>query len=161
MSAPGVEKVAGQSFGDVAQTVSEQAVVLLRQEAARARRELTAKAGEASAGAAMVGGAVVLGSLATGTGTAALVLFLSRRTEASAAALGVTGLYAGGAALLAREGITRLRTPAPPVPEKTVERAKKAPSKPRKKPARPAQERARSTANRTRKAASAARPKKP
>jgi Putative Actinobacterial Holin-X, holin superfamily III len=158
MSAPGVDKVAERSFGDVAQTVSEQAVVLLRQEVARARQEITAKAGEASAGAAMVGGAVVLGSLATGTGTAALVLFLSRRTDASAAALGVTGLYAGGAALLAREGITRLRTPAPPVPEKP---AKKNPPKARKKAARPSQARARSTANRTRKAASAARPKKP
>jgi Putative Actinobacterial Holin-X, holin superfamily III len=124
MSAPGVDKATERSFGDVAQTVSEQALVLLRQELARTRRELTAKAGEASTGAAMVGGAALLGTLATGTGTAALVLFLSRRRESSAAALGVTGLYAGAGALLAREGITRLRAAGPVVPEEPVQSAK-------------------------------------
>jgi len=160
MSVPGVDKVAEQSLGELAQTVSEQALVLVRQEVGRARREMTAKAKDASPGAAMVGGAALLGTLAAGTGTAALVLLLARRPEPSAAALGVTGLYAGTGALLARQGIARLRAAAPPVPEETVENVKKNVGS-RKKPARPSQTRARSAASRTRKTASAARPKKP
>lgn len=160
MSVPGVDKAAERSLGELAQTVSDQAVVLVRQEVGRARRELTAKARDASTGAAMVGGAALLGTLAAGTGTAALVLFLARRPEPSAAALGVTGLYVGAGALLARQGIARLRAAAPPVPQGTVQSVKKDLGS-RKKPARSSQAAAHSAAHRTRKAASAARTKKP
>jgi Putative Actinobacterial Holin-X, holin superfamily III len=144
----------------LAQTVSEQAVALVRQEVGRARRELTAKAREASTGTAMVAGGALLGTLAAGTGTAALVLALSRRPEPTAAALGVTGLYAGAGALLARQGLVRLRAAAPPVPEQTVRSVKKDLAS-KKKPARASQAGVRRTANRTTKVASAARTKKP
>jgi Putative Actinobacterial Holin-X, holin superfamily III len=152
MSVPGVDKAAQQSFGDMAQVMSEQAMVLVRQEVARARRELSAKAKDASSGAAMVGGAALLGTLAAGTGTAALVLLLARRPEPSAAALGVTGLYAGAGALLARQGLAHLRAAAPPIPEETVQSVKRDLGS-KKKPARPPQSRPRSAANRTKKAA--------
>jgi Putative Actinobacterial Holin-X, holin superfamily III len=106
---------------ELVQTVSQQAVVLARKEVDLARMELAAKARQAAAGAGMVGGGALMGVLAAGTGTAALVLLLSGRTRPSAAALGVTGLYAAGGAALAQQGIARLRAAAPPVPEQTVE----------------------------------------
>ncbi len=106
------------------QTVSEQAVVLARKEIELARRELTEKAKQAAGGAAMLGGAALLGTLAAGTGTAGIVLLLSRRPGPSAAALGVAGVYALGGAGLAQEGLSRLRAAGPPVPEETVESVK-------------------------------------
>src|SRR3954451_8163075 len=109
---------------DMAQVMSEQAAALVREQLALARREMAGKVKEARAGAAMMGGAGVLAALASGTGTAALVLLLSRRPGASAAALGVTGAYAGAGALLAREGLRRVREAGPLVPEETVQTAK-------------------------------------
>lgn len=97
--------------------MSQQAVVLAREQVDVAGRALTAKAREASTGAAMVGGGALLAALASGTGTAALILLLSRRPGASAAALGVTGAYAGAAAILAREGLVRLREAGLSVPD--------------------------------------------
>jgi len=69
----------------------------------------------------MVGGGGLLAVLASGTGTASLILLLSRRPGASAAALGVTGAYAGAGALLARKGLVRLREAGPPLPEVPVQ----------------------------------------
>jgi len=78
----------------------------------------------------MVGGGGVLVALASGTGTAALILLLGRRPGA-AAALGVTGAYAGAGAFLARKGLVRLREAAPspslpdmPVQDEPVQEAK-------------------------------------
>ena len=68
----------------------------------------------------MVGGGALLAALASGTGTAALILLLARRPGASAA-LGVTGAYAGAGAFLAREGLVRLREAGPPLPDVPVE----------------------------------------
>jgi hypothetical protein len=127
---------------ELVQTVSEQAAVLARKEVELARRELAAKAKHAAGGAAMLGGAALLGTLAAGTGTAGVVLLLSRRPGPSAAALGVAGVYAIGGAGLAQEGISRLRAAAPPVPEESVENIKSIkkkrpkPSRSRPKPSR-------------------------
>jgi hypothetical protein len=68
-----------------------------------------------------VGGGALLAALASGTGTAALILLLARRPRESAAALGVTGAYAGAGAFLAREGLVRLREAGPPVPDVPVQ----------------------------------------
>ena len=111
----------GRPLEELAQTMSQQAVVLAREQADVAGRALTAKAREASTGVAMVGGGVLLAALASGTGTAALILLLTRRPGASAAALGVTGAYAGAAAILAREGFVRLRETGPSVPDVPVQ----------------------------------------
>jgi hypothetical protein len=124
MAKPGIDKAAERPLDELVQTVSERAVVLAREEVELARRELTAKARQAATGAAMVGGAALLGTLAAGTGTAGLVLLLSRRPGPSASAFGVTAVYAVGGAALAQEGIARLRGAAPPVPEQTVESVK-------------------------------------
>jgi putative superfamily III holin-X/MarR family protein len=123
MTAPGTGITGERPLDDLTQTVSEQALALARQQLELAQREITAKVKRGAAGAAMVGGAALLTGLATGTGTAALVLLLSRRPGPSAAALGVTGLYAGASAVLAREGIGRLRAAGSPDPKAAVEDA--------------------------------------
>ena len=111
---------------DLVSTVSEQAVVVAREQMEMARRGMASKVRQAGPGAAMLGGAGVLAVLATGTGTAGLVLLLARRPGPSAAALGVAGAYAGAGALMAREGLARVREAGPLEPEKTVEPAKQA-----------------------------------
>jgi Putative Actinobacterial Holin-X, holin superfamily III len=121
MAVPGVDQVGERPLEDLVQNASQQAVVLVREQVDVARHELTARARQAGPGAAMVGGGAVLGALASGTGTAALILLLARRGRASAAALGVTGAYAGAGALLAREGLLRLRQAAPDVPDEPVQ----------------------------------------
>jgi hypothetical protein len=112
VSVPGVEQVGERSLQALVETASQQVVVAAREHASR---ELTARARQAGPGVAMVGGGGLLAALASGTGTAALILLLARRPGASAAALAVTGAYAGGGALLAREGLVRLRQAGPPV----------------------------------------------
>ena len=95
------------------QTASQQAVVMAREQIDVARRELSSRARQAGPGVAMIGGGAVLAAMASGTGTAGLILLLARRTGPAAAALGVTGAYAGAGALLAREGLVRLREAGP------------------------------------------------
>jgi hypothetical protein len=139
MARSGLDKATERPLDELVQTVSERAIVLAREEVDLARQELSAKARQAASGAAMVGGAAFLGTLAAGTGTAGVVLLLSRRTGPSAAALGVAAVYAAGGAALAQEGIARLRGASPPVPEETVESVKEslgARKKKRTKPAR-------------------------
>ena len=106
---------------ELVQSASQQAVVVAREQVDVARRELAARARQAGPGVAMVGGGALLAALASGTGTAALVLLFARRPGASAAALGVTGAYAGVGALLAREGLVRLREAGPPLPDVPVQ----------------------------------------
>jgi Putative Actinobacterial Holin-X, holin superfamily III len=117
MSTPRVDQVAERPLQDLVQTASQQAVVLAREQVDVARRELTTRASQAGPGMAMVGGGAVLAALASGTGTAALILLLAGRPRASAAALGVTGAYAGAGAFLARGGVVRLQEALPAQPE--------------------------------------------
>ena len=128
MSVPGVDQVSERPLEELVQTVSQQAAVLARTQIDVARREMIAKARQSGSGVAMVGGGAFLAALASGTGTAALILLLSRRSGESAAALGVTGAYAGAGAVLIREGLMRLREAGPPpdvqVEEKPVQKAK-------------------------------------
>jgi putative superfamily III holin-X len=123
-----VDQVSERPLDELVQTVSRQAAVLAREQMNAARRELIAKARQSGGGVAMVGGGAFLAALASGTGTASLVLLLARRSGASAAALGVTGAYAGAAAILTREGLVRLREAGPPEPDAPVhdQRAQKA-----------------------------------
>ena len=121
MAVPGVDQAGERPLEELVQTASEQAVVLAREQVDVARRELAARARKAGPGVAMVGGGALLAALASGTGTAALILLLARRRVESAAALGVTGAYAGAGALLAREGLVRLRDAGPSVTDVPVE----------------------------------------
>jgi hypothetical protein len=121
MSVPGVDQVGERPLEEMVQKASQQAVVLAREQVDVALRELAARARQAGPGAAMVSGGVLLGALASGTGTAALILLLARRPGASAAALGVTGAYASAGAVLAREGLVRLREAGPHLPDVPVQ----------------------------------------
>ena len=125
MEAGRLDQASGPPLDALVKTMSEQAAVVLREQVELARREMSGKAKQAGAGAAMVGGGAFLAALASGTATAALVLLLSRRPGSSAAALGVSGAYMGAGALLAREGLSRIKEAAPPVPQETVESAKR------------------------------------
>jgi hypothetical protein len=138
MAQRGLDKATERPLEELVQTVSERALVLAREEVDLARQELAAKARQAATGAAMVGGAAFLGTLAAGTGTAGVVLLLSRRPGPSAAALGVAAVYATGGAALAQEGIARLRGAGPPVPEETVESVKQGPGAAKRKRTKPA-----------------------
>jgi hypothetical protein len=117
MAVPEGDQVGGSPLDKVAETASKQAVALAREQMDLAQRELAVRARQASPGVAMVGGGVLLAALASGTGTAALILLLARRPGASAAALGVTGAYAGAGAYLARRGFERVRETGPPLPD--------------------------------------------
>jgi hypothetical protein len=117
MSVPDVGKVGERPLQELVQTASQQVVVLAREQVDAARRELTVRASQAGPGVAMVGGGAFLATLASATGTAAMILLLARRPGASAAALGVTGAYAGAGALLARGGLVRLREAVPSPPD--------------------------------------------
>ena len=121
MSVPGVDQVGERPLEELVQSASQQAVVLAREQLDVARQELVARARQAFPGAAMFGGGALLGALASGTGTAALVLLVARRPRASAAALGVTGAYAGAGAFLARQGLVRLRQVGPHEPDIPVQ----------------------------------------
>lgn len=121
MSVPGVDQVGERPLEELVQNASQQAVVLAREQLDVARQELLARAKQAFPGAAMFGGGALLAALASGTGTAALILLLARRPRASAAALGVTGAYAGAGAVLARGGIVRLRQVGPQEADMPVE----------------------------------------
>ena len=120
MAVPGANQVGERPFEDMVQKASQQALVLAREQVDVARRELAARAKKAGPGVAMVGGGALLAALASGTGTAALILVLTGRRGASAAALGVTGAYAGAGAILAREGIVRLKQAGPQLPDAAV-----------------------------------------
>jgi Putative Actinobacterial Holin-X, holin superfamily III len=134
MATPRVDQLSERPLEGLAQTVSEQALVLARQQVDLARRGLATRAKEAGPGAAMVGGGAFLGVIASGTGTAALVLLLAGRARTSAAAFGVTGAYAGAGALLARQGLIRLREGGSLMPEEAVQEAKPAKAIPSAKP---------------------------
>ena len=136
MPVPDVDQLGERPLDQLVQSASQEAVALAREQLNVARQELTARARQAGPGVAMVGAGAVLAALASGTGTAALIRMLGRRPGA-AAALGVTGAYAGGGAFLARRGLSRIReagpsTPETPVADESVQ-ADKSPAKRRAK----------------------------
>ena len=121
MSVPKVDQAGNGAVDALVQTASKQAVVLAREQVDVARRELTSRARQAVPAVAMVGGGAVLAAMASGTGTAGMILLLAGRPRPAAAAFGVTGAYAGAGALLARQGLGRLREAGPlTVPEAPV-----------------------------------------
>ena len=142
MATRGVEQVGERPLEELVQNASQQAVVLAREQLDVARLELLARARRAAPGLGLIGGGAFLAALASGTGTTSLILLLSRRPGAAAAALGVTAAYAGAGAFLAREGLVRLQDAASPAATVEDEPAKSAESKP-SRPARSAAKSAR------------------
>lgn len=93
---------------------------LVRQEMELARAELSQKGKQAAASGGMFGAAAAFGIGAFGALTAAIIAALALIMPLWAAALVVTAIYAGVAAIAALRGKAALKKLAPPVPEQTV-----------------------------------------
>ena len=114
-----------RSTSELVRDLSEQSSRLVRQEIALARAELTQKGVEAGVGIGLLSGAGILALYGLGALTAAGILLLSTAMKAWVAAVVIAGgilTVAGAAALI---GKSRLAQAAPPVPEATIETAKK------------------------------------
>lgn len=113
-----------RSIGELFKDLSSETSMLIRQEMALARAELTEKGKEAGKGAGLFGGAGVVGLLAAGALTAAIILLLDEVMASWLAALIVALVYAAVAAVLALRGKQEIQDAAPPVPEQTVDSVK-------------------------------------
>ena len=114
------DRPVGALMGELA----EQTSVLVRQELALARAELTEKGRKAGVGAGLIGGGGGLALFAFGALTAAVILLLDKAMAAWLAALVLAVVYGAVAAVLALRGKERIEESTPPVPEQTVETLK-------------------------------------
>ena len=116
---------ADRSMPELLKQLSEDTQVLVRQELALAKAEMTQKGRQAGAGAGMLGGAGLFGLLAAATFTTfAIALLQTAIGHTWAAALIVTAVYAAIGGVLALRGKNKLGEAAPPAPEQTVETLK-------------------------------------
>jgi len=114
-----------RTTSDLIHDLSEQSTRLIRQEMALARAELTQKGIEARLGVGLVGTAGVLLLYGLGAVTAAAILLLSTAMQAWIAAVVIAGAILIVAGVTALIGRARLARAAPPVPEVTIETAKR------------------------------------
>jgi hypothetical protein len=114
------DESAGQLISDLARDAS----ILVRQEIALAKAELTEKGKLAGKGAGLLAGAAVMGLALLGALTACLILVIALVLPAWLAALSVTVLYALVVGVLALAGRSQLKRATPPKPEQTVETVK-------------------------------------
>jgi uncharacterized membrane protein YqjE len=112
------------SAGDLVKQLSQQVSTLVRQEVELAKAEMGEKGKKAGVGIGMFGGAGAAALLALGSLTAFLILVLDLAMPAWAAALIVTILWAGAAAVLALKGREKVKDVGAPIPEKTAESVK-------------------------------------
>ena len=110
----------GRSLGRSAQELGEQVKGLVQAEIALARQEMTGQTRELGVATGMGGAAAGLAVMSAGTATAGLVLLLARRTPPWLAAFTVSGAYAGGAALLARQARQRVEDVGVPAPDQAI-----------------------------------------
>ena len=113
-----------QPIGELFKQLSEETSMLIRQELALARAELTEKGKEAGKGAGLFGGAGVAGLMALGAFTAFVILLLDKGMATWLAALIVAVVYGAVAGVLAMRGRERVQQATPPTPEQTVETVK-------------------------------------
>jgi hypothetical protein len=113
-----------RSSGQLVKDLSHQVTTLARLEIQLAKAEMAEKGRTAGLGAGILAGGAVAGLIALGTLTAFLVLALAEAIPAWLAALFVTALWAGIAAVLAWQGKEKLEELGTPVPEDTVESVK-------------------------------------
>jgi putative superfamily III holin-X len=113
-----------RSTRQLVKDLSQQITTLARQEIELAKAEMTEKGRKAGLGAGMLAGGAIAGFLALGALSAFLVLALAEVMPAWLAALLVTALWAGVAAVLAWQAKAKLEEIGKPVPEKTVESVK-------------------------------------
>jgi uncharacterized membrane protein YqjE len=109
-----------RSLADLLHTLSEDARVLIQQEADLAKLELREKGRTIASVAALFGVAVLVGLLAAGALTACAILAIALVLPAWAAALVVALVGALVGALIARRGRDRLRSVMPLVPQRAI-----------------------------------------
>jgi uncharacterized membrane protein YqjE len=111
-------------IGELLQELSQQTVMLARQEIELAKAELAEKGKRAGAGAGLMGAAGVVGLVAVGALTTAILAALATAMPTWLAALIVALVYAAVAGALALIGKSRVQEAGPPAPEQTVETVK-------------------------------------
>lgn len=106
-----------RSVGEIISDVASDLTALVRQELELATTELKQEATKAGKGAGLLGAAGLLGHLALVFLSLALVYLLDNWMPAELAALIVTVLWAGFAAILALSGKKQLQTTNPQLPK--------------------------------------------
>jgi len=104
--------------------LSEDIIVLVRNELKLAREEMAEKAKSAGAGAGMLGGSAVTGLLTLGSLTALLILALSLAVAPWIAALIATLVWGAVTAVLALSGKKKIQAAGSLLPEQTIENVK-------------------------------------
>jgi hypothetical protein len=111
-------------LSEVAQDLTRDLSLLVRQEVELAKSEMAKKGRVAGPGLGMIGGAGVIGLMAAGALTAFLILALSIVLDEWLSALIVGVTLAGAAYVLAKQGKERVEETGPPLPEQTIETVK-------------------------------------
>jgi Putative Actinobacterial Holin-X, holin superfamily III len=110
--------------GELLKQLTDQTTTLVRKEIDLAKAELAEKGKHAGIGAGMFGGAGLFGLGAFAALTTCLIAALETAMPLWLAALIVTAVYAGIAALLALRGRGKVKEASPPVPEQAMESTK-------------------------------------
>jgi uncharacterized membrane protein YqjE len=110
--------------GELLKELSSQTTTLVRQELELAKAEMAEKGKQAGLGAGMFGGAGLFGLLALAALTTCVIAALATAMDVWLAALIVTAVYAGIAAVLALLGRNKTRAATPPAPEQAIESTK-------------------------------------
>ncbi len=113
-----------EPLGEVARDLTRDLSLLVRQEIALAKAEMSEKGRTAAPGIGMLGGAGVVALAAAGAITAFLILVLAIFLPEWLAALIVGAVLAGAAYLLMKTGKERVEEAGKPVPEQTIETVK-------------------------------------
>jgi hypothetical protein len=111
-------------IGEVARDLTKDLSLLVRQEIALAKAEMSEKGRTAAPGFGLLGGAGVVGLAAAGAITAFLILVLAIFLPEWLAALIVGVVLAGVAYVLMKRGKERVEEAGKPVPEQTIETVK-------------------------------------
>ena len=111
-------------IGEIARDLTRDLPLLVRQEVALAKAEMTEKGRVAAPGLGMIGGAGLVALMAAGALTAFLILVLSIFLAEWASALIVGGALGVVAFVLAKQGKERVGEAGAPIPEQTIETVK-------------------------------------
>jgi cbb3-type cytochrome oxidase subunit 3 len=118
------EEFRDKPIGEVASDLTRDISLLVRQEIALARAEITEKGKAVAPGLGMIGGASLLGLMAAGAATACAVLVLAIFLPEWLAALIVALVLAGVAYVLAKRGKEQVQNAGAPIPTQTIETIK-------------------------------------
>jgi hypothetical protein len=111
-------------LGEIAQALTRDVSLLVRQEVELAKAEMTQKGRVAAPGLGMIGAAGIAALMAAGALTAFLILVLALFLDAWLAALIVGAALGGTAYVLATQGKGQVIRAGAPIPEQTIETVK-------------------------------------